>query len=77
MTDTYEKCSCGDCPKGTPRQKSKCVKESKSGHGKMCLKELKAERQEALTKPNDVSIEDAFDYMFNKYEHVLEELSGK
>lgn len=32
MTDTYEKCSCG------ARQKSKCVKESDSGYGKMCLK---------------------------------------
>lgn len=32
MTDTYEKCSCG------ARQKSKCVKESGMGSGKMCLK---------------------------------------
>lgn len=32
MTDTYEKCSCGS------RQKSKCVKESTSGSGKMCFK---------------------------------------
>lgn len=38
MTDTYEKCSCGS------RQKSKCVKESDSGFGKMCLRELKAEQ---------------------------------
>jgi len=35
MTDTYEKCSCG------ARQKSKCVKESDSGYGKMCVKEFK------------------------------------
>lgn len=36
MTDThtYEKCSCG------ARQKSKCVKESGLGSGKMCLKPL-------------------------------------
>lgn len=38
MTDTYEKCSCG------ARQKSKCVKESASGYGKMCVKELKEEK---------------------------------
>lgn len=34
MTDTYERCSCG------ARYKSKCVKESTSGYGKMCIKEL-------------------------------------
>jgi hypothetical protein len=33
-----ERCSCGS------RQKSKCVRESDSGYGKMCVKELKAER---------------------------------
>lgn len=32
MTDTYEKCSCGS------RQRSRCVKESGMGCGKMCLK---------------------------------------
>lgn len=35
MTDIYEKCSCG------ARQKSKCVKESGLGGGKMCVKEFK------------------------------------
>lgn len=40
MTDTYEKCSCG------ARQKSKCVKESGMGCGKMCLKELKEEKKD-------------------------------
>ena len=37
MTDNYERCSCG------ARYKSKCVEESTSGSGKMCVKELKAE----------------------------------
>lgn len=71
MTDTYEKCSCGS------RQKSKCVRESGTGSGKMCLKDFKVERQEALAKPNTISVEDAFDYMFDKYQNALEELSGK
>lgn len=35
-----EMCSCG------ARQKSKCVKESTSGYGKMCVKELKEERSD-------------------------------
>lgn len=34
MTDTDERCSCG------ARYKYKCVKESTSGYGKMCLKDL-------------------------------------
>lgn len=42
MTDTYERCSCGDCPFGTPRDRAKCSKESLSGGGKMCVKELKS-----------------------------------
>lgn len=37
MTDNYERCSCG------ARYKSKCVKESGSGYGKMCVKEYKSE----------------------------------
>lgn len=43
MTDTYERCSCGDCPSGNPRDRTKCSKESLSGGGKMCVKELKAQ----------------------------------
>ncbi|MCY1416306.1 hypothetical protein D9M71_318110 [compost metagenome] len=38
MTDTYERCSCG------ARDRVKCSKESLSGCGKMCVKELKAEQ---------------------------------
>jgi hypothetical protein len=38
MTDTYERCSCG------ARDRAKCSKESLSGGGKMCVKELKAEQ---------------------------------
>ena len=34
MTDNYERCSCG------ARYKSKCVKESVSDSGKMCVKYL-------------------------------------
>lgn len=34
MTDNYERCSCG------ARYKSKCVEESVSRQGKMCVKEL-------------------------------------
>lgn len=36
MTDTYERCSCG------ARDRAKCSKESLSGGGKMCVKELKS-----------------------------------
>lgn len=35
MTDTYERCSCG------ARDRAKCSKESLSGGGKMCVKEIK------------------------------------
>ena len=38
MTDNYERCSCG------ARYKAKCSKESLSGGGKMCVKDLKAEQ---------------------------------
>ncbi len=38
MTDTYERCSCG------ARDRAKCSKESLSGGGKMCVKEIKAEQ---------------------------------
>lgn len=43
MTDTYERCSCGDCPFGTPRDRAKCSKESLSGSGKMCVKDHKSD----------------------------------
>lgn len=36
MTETYERCSCG------ARDRAKCSKESLSGCGKMCVKELKS-----------------------------------
>lgn len=71
MTDTYERCSCG------ARDRAKCNKESLSGGGKMCVKEIKAERQEALAYPNTISVEEAFNYMFDKYENALEELAEK
>lgn len=41
MTDTYERCSCG------ARDRAKCSKESLSGGGKMCVKELKEESKNA------------------------------
>lgn len=52
MTDTYERCSCGDCPFGTPRDRAKCSKESLSGCGKMCVKDYKEqyEAMDELTK---------------------------
>jgi len=34
-----ERCSCG------ARQRSECIKESTSGYGKMCVKELKEEKK--------------------------------
>lgn len=75
MTDTYEHCSCG------AREKYKCSKESTPidgvRYGKMCVKELKAERQEALADPNTISVEDTFKHMFDNYKDILEELSGK
>lgn len=37
MTNTYERCSCG------ARDMAKCNKESLSGGGKMCVKEMKQE----------------------------------
>ena len=37
MTDTYERCSCG------ARDRAKCSKESLTGLGKMCVKEMKAQ----------------------------------
>lgn len=36
-TDKYERCSCG------ARDRAKCSRESLSGGGKMCVKELKAQ----------------------------------
>lgn len=42
MTDNYERCSCG------ARYKSKCVKESVSGSGKMCVKASKSTKIEDI-----------------------------
>lgn len=39
MTEELERCSCG------ARYKYKCSKESKSGGGKMCVKEIKEEEK--------------------------------
>lgn len=39
MTYTYERCSCG------ARDRAKCSRESLSGGGKMCVKELKAQSE--------------------------------
>ena len=40
MTDNYERCSCG------ARYKSKCVEESVSGSGKMCVRDVKVYNKE-------------------------------
>ena len=40
MTDNYERCSCG------VRYKSKCVEESVSGQGKMCVRVIFEEKPE-------------------------------
>ena len=48
MTDNYERCSCG------ARYKSKCVKESVFGSGKMCVRVLldKIDSGEAWLTPD-------------------------
>lgn len=38
---------------------------------------FKAERQEAIARPNDISLEQAFDYMMGRYSDALKELSEK
>ena len=56
-------CTCGKRPK------HKCCEESEHKVGKMCLR--------GQPKPNNLSVEDAFDIMFGRYQHALEELSEK
>ena len=70
------KCSCGQ------RDKDKCHKENGLVQGKMCLKEgvdipSRDKTQVAIAKPNDLTVEEAFDIAFDRYESVLEELAKK
>lgn len=61
MTESL--CTCGKKPK------HKCCEESEHKSGKMCLR--------GEPKPNNLSVEDAFDIMFGRYQYALEELSEK
>lgn len=61
MTESL--CTCGKRPK------HKCCEQSEYNNGKMCLR--------GEPKPNNLSVEDAFDIMFGRYQHALEELSEK
>lgn len=70
------KCSCGY------RDKDKCNKENGSNNGKMCLKEgvhipARDKTQAAVAKPNDLTVEEAFNIAFDRYESTLEELAKK
>lgn len=70
------KCSCGH------RDKDKCNKENGSNNGKMCLKEVvdipaRDKTQTAIAKPNDLTVEQAFNIAFEQYGSTLEELAKK
>lgn len=67
------KCSCGY------RDKDKCNKENGSNNGKMCLKELPArdKTQASIANPNDLTVEEAFNIAFDRYESTLEEIAKK
>lgn len=70
------KCSCGQ------RDKDKCNKESGLIQGKMCLKDAvqiqaRDKTQVVVAKPNDLSVEEAFNIAFDRYESTLEGLAKK
>lgn len=70
------KCSCGY------RDKDKCNKENGLIQGKMCLKEavdilVRDKTQTVIAKPNDLTVEEAFNIAFDRYESTLEELAKK
>ena len=63
------KCGCGQ------RDKDKCNKE-------MCLKEAvhipaRDKTEVVVAKPNDLTVEEAFNIAFDRYEKTLEELAKK
>lgn len=75
------KCSCGQ------RDKDKCNKENglieiPLNQGKMCLKDAvqipaRGKTQTVIAKPNDLTVEEAFNIVFDRYEDTLEELAKK
>ena len=69
------------CSRGQ-RDKDKCNKENGLIQGKMCLKDAvqipaRDKTQTVIAKPNDLTVEEAFNIAFDRYESVLEELAKK